>query len=161
MLAAGLAASGPAMELPDDFGRWEQQLQSCQLDQSGGDGEASGIGPQRCQTLRLNQQVEGLISVRFIGGSEGQRYSSRQMLFAGILAAGSRAMECQQGRCSPTWPIELDVNAVASMGFDDRGLALGVPRAQLARGRCRISPEQVSCSARGTRREQWSAEARF
>lgn len=141
----------------EDFGRWERSTGSCRV------GRLRPAGPGEralsCRTLRLDQQLPGLLSVRFVVPIEGSRFASHQLVFAGVLLRSSAAMRCAQGRCEPRWPMRLQVSAVATAGFDGRGVATGLPQAQLARGNCRLDERSASCEARSRDGETWQGDA--
>jgi hypothetical protein len=81
-------------------------------------------------------------------------------VFAGALESNQLAMRCgSDGRCSPQWPARLTVAAVAAARFDQRGLAMGLPRTHLARGHCALERRRVVCEARGQGGATWMAEA--
>jgi hypothetical protein len=143
----------------DDFGRWETRLQHCRMGQAAAAGSSGG--PRGCQYLRLEQQMQGLMSVRFIAASGGTTPSSSELVFAGVVAPGSGAMQCRQGRCEPSWPVRLLVHATAHAGIDPRGVALGIPRARMARGRCLLQKGSVSCRAGETGQAPWEASGRW
>ncbi len=138
----------------EGYGRWQMETQSCQLRRP----------PSRlvvaCSELRLEQNLEGLLSVRFIGAGQGDLIAREHLLFAGVLEPDQPAMRCRQdGRCEPQWPTSLVVASVGDVRFNDRGLALGLPRTHLARGRCSLTRRSVRCEAASRSGEQWLAEA--
>ncbi len=93
--------------------------------------------------------MEGLLSVRIIGRGRGSRFSSEQLVFVGLLEAGSASLQCEAGRCSPGWPLRLTVSNVASRRFDTLGLVTGLPSSHLARGHCALERNHFLCEARG------------
>ena len=68
-------------------------------------------------------------------------------------------MVCQQGQCTPNWPLRIQVQGVASRRFDGRGLAAQLPRNQLAKGRCELGPRQLLCEAEAQPGQRWRASA--
>jgi len=143
----------------EDFGRWETHLHHCRM---AVDVEANQAGAMRgCQLMRLDQQMQGLLSVRFLDTTSGSRNASGQMVYAGVLDSGSPTMRCRQGRCEPRWPMRLLVSAVANSGFDRRGLALGIPQARMARGQCLLQKRTVRCQASETEGARWETSGRW
>ena len=68
-------------------------------------------------------------------------------MFAGVLAPGSEPMRCSDGRCTPRWPLKLEVTALASSGVDGAGVPTTLPQAQLAQGSCLLEEGEASCLA--------------
>lgn len=150
-LGLGIAALAVRAE---GYGRWQMQTRSCQLRRP-----PSRL-PLSCSDLRLEQNLEGLLSVRFIAAGQGNLTAREYLLFAGVLEPDQPAMRCSQdGRCEPQWPTSLVVASVADARFDDRGLVQGLPRTHLVRGRCALSRSEVRCEATTRSGEQWAAEA--
>jgi hypothetical protein len=136
------------------FGRWHTSTSQCSLRR----GPSILVLP--CQELRLEQNLEGLLSVRFISSGDGDLTSREHLLFAGLLEEGQRPMRCgEDGRCSPQWPTSLVVAGVADASFDGRGLVMGLPRTQLAQGRCELNRRSVRCEAHNAEGSSWQAEA--
>jgi hypothetical protein len=166
-LAAGLALLAPlALALPargsaglEDFGRWATQLQQCRVAQSSAANQPGTAWP--CQLLRLDQQMQGLLTVRFVALATASQPASRELVVAGMLETGSRPMRCRQGRCDPRWPMQLRVSAVAPGGVDSRGLAVGVPQARVARGQCLLEKRRARCQAGEPGGQRWEASARW
>lgn len=151
-MAAGLLAGGASQAA--DFGRWQASPSRCQWQRD----------PSRlwfdCQGLRLEQNLEGMLSVRFLADGQREPIALEHLVFAGALAPGEVAMQCdREGSCQPRWPARLTVASVAAASFDQRGLALGVPRTRLARGHCQLERDLVRCQAWGRGGERWIAEA--
>jgi hypothetical protein len=149
-LAVGLIASSKAQD--QGFGRFSTKLVRCSVLTPG-----NARNLRNCGRLRIDQNVEGLLSVRFglVGGAE-------DLVFAGMLKEGSSPMACSgDGRCTPRFPLELGVNALASSLMDSRGLALGLPRSHVVRGSCRIEVVRIRCEASGDGAERWLAEGFF
>lgn len=92
------------------------------------------------------------------GGGAGRERSITQLVFAGVLEAGSRPLECRQLRCQPHGPIRLEVRAPARVGLTLEPDRLDLLRAQLARGRCELSGQRWSCRASGSDGEEWRVE---
>lgn len=150
--SAGLLSA--AWARPADFGRWQVSPGSCQWQR----------GHSRlwfgCQGLRLEQNLEGQLSVRFLAGGRVDPIALEQLVFAGTLEPGQVAMHCNpEGRCQPHWPARLTVASVAVASFDRRGLAMGLPHTRLARGHCQLERGLVHCQALGVSGERWVAEA--
>jgi hypothetical protein len=160
-LTLGLAGAltcigGQPAGLAGGFGRWQSRANQCSF-QRGPSGQA-----RRCQVVRLEQNLEGLLSVRFLADDADPQGGMEQLLFAGVLDSGQRPMACQQdGRCTPRWPTRMVVATVAATRFDDRGLATTVPHTLLARGRCEARRTQVHCHAENDTGERWSAKAKL
>jgi hypothetical protein len=158
LLATLLLAPLGARELPgDDFGRWERTLQGCRI-------LGTAIGPpppapSSCRLLRLDQQIEGLLTVRFLQPGGGGPFLDRQLVFAGVLEEGSPGMRCRQSRCEPKWPLRLRVSAMGQTGYGGMSASMALPRAQLASGLCRLEAMAFRCEAASSAGEQWRAEA--
>jgi hypothetical protein len=148
-------AEAPSASAGDNVGRWQQGLRSCRIVISAAEAGSS----HGCSTLRLDQLLEGLLTVRLVSTATGGSRPSQQLVFAGVLSEGSRPMRCSEGRCRPRWPLRLLVSAVAQNGFDPRGLALGLPASHLARGECLLERRRLRCSASGSGGLTWSASA--
>lgn len=150
----------PAAEAPgntpgnDGFGRWDMPISACQLTRQSGD--AATGPPLRCQRVRLDQQLPGLLSIRFITPASAQAPTDLQMVFAGVLQPGSAAMQCHDGSCEPRGAMRLQVSAVAETGFQPQGTLL---QAQLARGRCLWQERHLRCEAASPNGARWWAEA--
>ena len=85
MFSLGLMLLAWASAAPaGGFGRWEIGLKGCSLSQG------QMVQPQllreleqNCVRLRLEQNIEGLLSVRLITPSANQLFGSRSLVFAG------------------------------------------------------------------------------
>lgn len=147
-----------AQERPgDDFGRWERTLRRCSVVTPSGTGPVPP--PASCRLLRLDQQMEGLLSVRFLQPGGDSSFLDRQLVFAGVLAEGSPAMACERSRCEPRWPVRLRISAVGQAGFGDGEAALGLTRAELASGQCLLDDRAFRCEATGPDGRQWRVDA--
>lgn len=161
-LAAGLLLGAVPSEGREqgqavDFGRFSEKLVRCNLSTP-----AAQRSLRACGRLRIEQNLEGVISVRFSVSGSSERYSSEDLVFAGILSNRSEPMTCRgDGRCQPRFPVELSVNAIATGLYDRRGLAAALPRARLARGQCRIEAVRASCEATEQDGQRWRAEGFF
>jgi hypothetical protein len=152
--APGLAG-GSVGDPTEGVGRWERGVGRCRLKRQPATG-AVGSAPVelRCRRLRLDQQMRGLLSVRFLA-ADG---AASQLVFAGMLAPGSRPMDCRQLRCFPRWPLGVNVRAVArSALLTERGGG-GLLQAQLAQGRCDLDRRRLQCWVRAADGEEWRAE---
>jgi len=141
----------------EDFGRWETALRRCRVITPSGTGPVPP--PASCRLVRLDQQMEGLLSVRFLQPGGDNSFVDRQLVFAGVLAEGSAAMVCQRSRCEPSWPVRLRVSAVGQAGFGDGEAALGLTRAELASGQCLLDERSFRCEATGPEGRQWRVDA--
>jgi hypothetical protein len=152
-----LPLSLAAQERPgDDFGRWERTLRRCRIHRSPGD--AQGSATETCRLLRLDQQMEGLLTVRFLQPGGMDSFLNRQLVFAGVLEEGSAGMHCRGSRCEPQWPLRLRVSAVGQAGYGPVAPPVGLPRAELASGHCELEARAYRCEAT-TERRQWRVEA--
>ncbi len=143
----------PGRASGEGFGRWQTSTSRCSLQR--GNTEA-----RPCQELRLEQNLSGLLSVRFLSDGSTGLLAEEQLLFAGLLEQNQPAMVCdRQGKCKPQWPTGLAVATVGDSRFNERGLAIGIPQAYLARGRCTLEQRRIQCQAQGRDGQQWSAEA--
>jgi hypothetical protein len=148
-----------AQSLPgsNDFGRWQQSLSRCRLLRtlSG----ATPVSAAACRFVRLDQQMEGMLSVRFVNPAAGHLFLDHQLIFAGVLEAGSAAMRCRQSRCEPRWPLRLKVSAVGQTGLEAIEPTSPITRAQLATGHCLLEAGRFLCEADGPEGTHWRAEA--
>ena len=151
-LAWGLALAPKAAS--ESFGRWEQTLSSCQILHQPAD-LRNKQPSQGCLKLRLEQNIEGLLSARIVAAGE-------VVVFAGALAKGQLPMRCNKdGACEPQWPTQLEVGTVASGKLEDSGLPAGLPLARLARGNCVIQEDRIDCHALAADGEQWRAKSQL
>ena len=118
----------------------------------------SAKGSRGCQSLRLDQLMEGLLSIQIIGQGRGSRFSSEQLVFVGLLEPGSASLQCQEGRCSPQWPLVVKVSTVASRSYDEQGLITRLPSSRLARGECRLDRHHFLCEAHDGDGGLWRVE---
>ena len=140
-----------------DFGRFSERLVRCNLSIP-----AALPSLRSCSRLRIEQNLEGVLSVRFSLSGSSERYGREDLVFAGILSDNSEPMACRgDGRCQPRFPVQLSVNAIATGLYDHRGLAASLPRARVARGQCRIEAVRASCEATERDGERWRAEGFF
>ena len=151
-LAWGLALAPKAGS--ESFGRWERTLNSCQILHQPAN-LSSKKPSQSCFKLRLEQNIEGLLSARFVAAGE-------VVVFAGALAKGQLPMRCNRdGACKPQWPTQLEVTTVASGRLESSGLPAGLPLARLARGNCVIQKDRIDCHALAADGEQWRAQSQL
>ena len=158
--AAILALTQPTISIADtanlEFGRYSERLIRCQV-------RANSMGKplRRCEQLRIQQHLDGLMSVRFSLGETG-RYGNEDIVFAGVVSKGSQSMVCgNDSRCKPRLPLILEVNAISTAIFDGNGLALTLPLGLLARGSCRIEPLRAQCQATALDGASWRADGFF
>jgi hypothetical protein len=144
------------------FGRWQSRANPCSFANSLARPTSPDREPRRCQLVRLEQNLEGLLSVRFLADGSDPQLGAEQLLFAGVLENGQQPMRCRpDGRCTPHWPTRVVVATVAVARFDERGLATTVPQTLLARGHCELMRGEVRCQAESDEGERWSAQARL
>ena len=160
MGAAIFALTQPSHSIADtpnpDFGRYSERLVSCKMSANG---SRKPLRP--CAQLRIQQHLDGLISVRFSLGDAG-RYSNESIVFAGLVSKGSQSMFCSSdGRCKPRLPLILEVNAISTAIFDGNGLGLTLPLGRVARGSCRIEPLRAQCQATALDGASWRADGYF
>lgn len=159
-LGQGAGELGGVLE---GFGRWERNLHHCRITGVSGSTVAplsrGAASDMDCGRLRLEQQLPGLLSMRFVTATGRGGYGSSTLVFAGVLERNSAPMQCLEGHCELRGPLQLQVTAVAMAGFDARGLAGGLPRAILAKGRCSLQLREVRCNAAAADGERWSAVA--
>ncbi len=158
-LAAGAPLNGPQWVNAEAFGRWDAPLSQCRM-------SSLGRPEQPCRRLRLEQNLEGLLSIRFVGDGQGGLLASEELTFAGVLGEGHQPMHCRSdGRCrEPLQPVQLMVGSVAWASFNSRGLVEGLPQARLARGQCRLALRMIRCEAREDSASGgaiWTAEGRI
>ncbi|MEB3256535.1 MAG: hypothetical protein VKJ05_09135 [Synechococcaceae cyanobacterium] len=174
----GLAALGFAPAVPgglagavgaeaevavEEVGRWEQPLRQCRVERRapGAPPGPSPGTPQRavaCRTLRLDQQLPGLLSLRLLGGDSGAVDSPGQLVFAGVLEPGSRPLRCRQLRCRPQGAVRMQVSAMARSVLPQDPGATTLLRSQLAQGQCVLEGRRLRCLVRGADGEEWRVE---
>jgi hypothetical protein len=115
-----------------------------------------------CHGLRLEQNLAGVLSVRFLAGGDKEPFAQEQVLFAGLLPEGQEPMTCQtDGHCEPQWPTHLSVATVRRTSFNGRGLVTSLPSARLALGKCELQRRTVRCRAESVEGDVWEAEAKL
>ena len=152
------AVSRPGMG-PDDFGRWERRALQClirSLEEPNSSEQESS-----CHSLRLDQQMAGLLSIRLLPELRSGRAAGSQLVFAGVLARGSQPMQCREGRCELQGEMVLRVSAVAHGAMGGAGLPMRLPRTHLAQGSCHLELRQGYCQARDREGRRWSAHLRW
>ena len=155
----------------DDFGRWEKEVRRCQLGMGPGGAvlpervvpSGRGLSPARvaslgCETVRLDQQLPGLLSVRFFSRGQGPGPSKRLLMFAGILERGSPSMACRAGSCGWSSPMRLRVSALAELGLSELGGTTSLPTTRLVQGNCQIQPQRIRCQAQMEGEGSWWAQ---
>ena len=143
-----------AQEAPEDFGRWLSEVRACRL------GMAPGPALDlRCDGVRLDQQLPGLLSVRFFSRGQGPAPAKRLLVFAGILERGSPAMACRGGSCQWSSPMRTRVTALADLGVSERGDTTSLPTTRLAQGTCLIQAKRIRCEAKAEGEGAWWAQA--
>jgi len=135
------------------YGYWQIGTRSCSRN-------LAGVPQSNCQQVQLDQQMEGLLTVRFIAPGP-QRDSLNQLILVGLLEPNSQPLACQQGRCQPAGPLTTVVSTVSERSFDGRGLAQGLPKAWLASGSCRLEGRSLRCEATAPGGERWQGIAKF
>jgi hypothetical protein len=114
-----------------------------------------------CQSIRLDQLLPGLLTIRFLPALRGAAQPATQLAFTGVLAASSPPLGCRDGACDPRGDLELRVSAVAISALDPQGLPVSLPQAFLARGSCSVAARQVICRAWVAAERRWRAEAHW
>jgi hypothetical protein len=160
LIAAALVLTQPTNSRADtqslDFGRYSERLVRCKVSSN-----SMGKPLRPCEQLRIQQHLDGLISVRFSLGDTG-RHSNEDIVFAGMVSKGSQSMVCgSDGRCKPRLPLTLEVNAISTANFDGNGRALTLPQGLVARGSCRIEPLRAQCQATALDGASWRADGFF
>jgi hypothetical protein len=135
------------------FGSWQSGTRSCSRN-------LAGSPPSHCQQVQLEQQLEGLLTVRFIAPG-AQKDSLNQLILVGLLQPNSPPLVCQQGQCQLAGSLSTVVSTVSERSFDGRGLAQGLPKAWLASGSCRVEGRSVRCEAAAADGQRWQATANF
>ena len=144
---------------PEDFGRWQATPSHCLLQRSSA--QASSPPPRNCRSVRLDQLLPGLLSLRFSEASPGGRLNSPQLTLAGVLLPGSRAMGCREGRCQPRWPLLLQVSALADRGLGPQPGLSQLPLARLAKGSCQLDSRGARCQAEDSEGLRWTVDVRW
>ncbi len=136
----------------EGFGRWTSATRHCDLQ--------INRREQNCQAVRLDQNLAGLLTVRFQVEAVGSQARAEELLFVGQLKEGHPAMRCSaNGQCEPQWPTRLLVSTVADSRYDDRGLIMGLPQTHLVQGSCVLERDRVRCDASSREGGSWIAEA--
>ncbi len=135
------------------FGSWQSGTRSCSRN-------LAESPPSNCQQVQLEQQLEGLLTVRFIAPG-AQKDSLNQLILVGLLQPNSPPLVCLQGHCQLAGPLSTVVSTVSERSFDGRGLAQGLPKAWLASGSCRVEGRSVRCEAAAADGQRWQATASF
>ena len=146
------SSQGPAGR-DGGFGSWQSGTRSCSRN-------LAGAPPSHCQQVQLDQQLEGLLTVRFIAPG-AQKDSLNQLIVVGLLQPNSAPLVCQQGLCQLAGPLNTLVSTVSERSFDGRGLAEGLPKAWLASGSCRFEGRSLRCEAAAADGQRWQANANF
>ena len=142
ILSVGLMASSLTMAKPlSGVGRFKTLSSSCHYTLLGGH-----QGP--CGLVELTRRGPSVISLRFTGsGPEDDIH--HELTFVVIAEARSIPLHCEGGRCrlkAANWNGNV---SSASEGITDPiGLAIGVPKAWPAHGRCDLREGRLQCEAR-------------
>jgi hypothetical protein len=139
-----------------DFGGYSERLVRCNVTTS-----LFRKYWRSCGQLRIQQHIDGLMSVRFsLVGND--RPSNSDLVFAGVVSNGSKSMACRgDGRCEPRFPLTLKVSAISTAIFDRNGLAITLPMGLVARGSCRIEAWRARCEATDMDGTSWIADGFF
>ena len=145
----------------EDFGRWQTRPSHCLLVRT--TTRPFSRLDRRCRNVRLDQQLPGLLSLRLGEAGSDSLLPGQMLTLAGVLKPGSRAMSCQDGRCTPPWPLILQVSAVAERGFNaqptmDQQIQGQLPQAQLAEGECRLNATGARCLVKANKDLAWQVE---
>ncbi|MEY3767455.1 MAG: hypothetical protein RLZZ11_525 [Cyanobacteriota bacterium] len=150
LLPVLMLAPPSAQAQSEQFGRWQQQVQRCELEQR-------GAQPLRCQALQLDQRNAEV--VRLILQADGAtRGELLQFTLVGALAEGSEPMVCREGRCTLRQPLQVQLVSLSLARFDQRGLAKTLPSTWPVQGQCRIAPAALHCEASAEAAESSQAE---
>ncbi len=145
----------------EDFGRWQTTPSHCLLVRTllarTASSPPSRLG-RGCRSVRLDQQLPGLLSLRFSEAGPEARLSDQVLTLAGVLKPGSRAMDCRDGRCQPRWPLTLRVSAVAERGFSPEQNPSQLPQARLAQGDCHLDAAGARCLVNDNDGLAWQVE---
>lgn len=146
----------------EDFGRWERNARQCEIQLPAalaGEKRAQAATPDAlsCRSVRLDQQLAGLLSIRFLPRAQGRETAPQQLMFAGVLQAGSQPMRCQNSRCEPQWPMRVQISAMATSSVR----TLGLPQARVVQGSCSLEQERILCTARDLEGRRWQARVRW
>lgn len=120
----------------DDFGRWRGWLQDCRI-------QIDGQNDWSCQQLVVIQTSDQVLSLRFLKNRE-ERHGNQQLQLIGTVPAGE-GLECSPNGCGLTPKLQLTVTGLATMQFDERGLARTMPTGAVARGQCQWRQRQLRC----------------
>jgi hypothetical protein len=156
ILALAPPSTGNASTPNFDFGRYSERLVRCNVTTS-----LFRKYWRSCGQLRIQQHIDGLMSVRFsLGGND--RPGNSDLVFAGVVINGSKSMACRgDGRCEPRFPLTLQVSAISTAIFDRNGLAITLPMGLVARGSCRIEPLRAQCQATALDGASWRVYGYF
>ncbi|MEB3362467.1 MAG: hypothetical protein VKI42_10135 [Synechococcaceae cyanobacterium] len=112
-----------------------------------------------CEAVRLDQQLPGLLSVRFFSRGQGPGPSKRLLMFAGILEQGSPAMACRDGSCGWSSPMRSRVSVLADLGLSELGAASSLPTTRLVQGSCLLQGKRIRCQAQMEGEGSWWGQA--
>ncbi|MEB3166457.1 MAG: hypothetical protein VKO65_07270 [Cyanobacteriota bacterium] len=145
---------------PEAFGRWEQPLRQCRIQRWPPPGDrTTPVADEPCQSLRLDQQIEGLLVVRWLATPARGLRRGRQISFAGMLDRGSAPMRCTpEGRCRPTGAMAVWLSALATSGFGPAQPSAWLPSSRLVQGLCRLEARRVVCEATERDGSRWRSE---
>lgn len=139
----------------EDFGRWERNAKQCEIQLQAQRDKAAQRFP--CRAVRLDQQLAGLLSIRFLPAARDRSAPELLLLFAGVLLPGSEPMRCQNSRCEPSWPVRVQLSTLATSNVR----SLGLPDARLVQGTCSLEQARVLCHARDREGQSWQAAVRW
>ena len=150
-----LSPEEPRAQPEEDFGRWERSARQCDIQIE----EPQDSPPERlpCSGVRLDQQLAGLLSIRFLPAAQDRDTPAHLLLFAGVLQPGSAPMRCSDSRCEPSWPIRVQLSALAT----SNARTLGLPQARVVQGSCSLESTRVLCTARDREGGRWQATVRW
>lgn len=162
---AGTDSSDPQAESSqpeEDFGRWQRNTRQCEIqlpDPEEGETprQPLGQGALACRSVRLDQQLAGLLSIRFLQVTTGRGNPAQQLLLAGVLLPGSQPMRCRNSRCEPTWPMRVQLSALATSNVG----TLGLPQARVVQGNCSLERSRLVCTARDHEGMRWQVKAHW
>ena len=112
-----------------------------------------------CEAVRLDQQLPGLLSVRFFSRGQGPSPTKRLLMFAGVLEQGSPAMACRDGSCGWSSPMRSRVSVLAELGLAELGASSSLPTTRLVEGSCLLQGKRIRCQAQVEGERSWWGQA--
>lgn len=151
LIACTLLASPSAQAAPPAIGRLEVSTTHCSF-------AAPSAQDLSCHRIELARKTDNVLRLRFTGESK-QPGRGRSLTFVAINPDQIPPLSCDRGQCTLTtsrW--QGAVVGVAEALTTNLGIAEGLPKAWPAQGSCKLVVRQLSCRAKVSTGEVFSAE---